>query len=140
MESPKPKKLKQFVIVKEYYGQDNNAATTKSPKKKREYIEKTILKEQIEKGERDSLATLFPKETKETKETKEKKYIELEEEEDDEDDRKLVPYMSNRRKKATFSTLSTVDEDMLKTGFIYGLLAAGGMIGAYSVMKNSSLE
>jgi len=39
--SPKPKRLKQYVIVKEYYGTEEEEDSTQ-PEKKRRYIEKTI--------------------------------------------------------------------------------------------------
>jgi hypothetical protein len=50
----KSKQLKQFVIVKEYNGSHNIQKKTK-----REYTEKTMLKEKVSKSERNSLEGVF---------------------------------------------------------------------------------
>jgi hypothetical protein len=107
--SPSPKRLKQYVIVKEYYGHDEDDDNRKKERKKR-YIEKTILKERVLKPEKDSLRNIeFVKIGDNFTTEKEKKYVEV-------------------------NDGGTEDKN---SGFILAAaLTVGGLLGAYALVKS----
>ena len=116
----KPKRLKQFVIVKEY-----NGSFSPQKKTKREYTQKTILKERLSKPERDSLNFL-------DRNDKDLKYVTLVD---------LPPINNNNGnngnddyQQKTLSRLSTYEA--LQKGAFVSLLAVGGLVGAYTIFKN----
>ena len=68
----KTKQLKQFVIVKEYNGSYNMQKKTK-----REYTQKTMLKERLSKSERNSLEDVLSKNEKKEKDIKYVTFMDL---------------------------------------------------------------
>jgi hypothetical protein len=95
-----------------------------------------ILKEQLsesDKSEMDSLKN-FPSSS--TTHLTQNKYVELDNDDENYEHRTLVPFRYNENKKNV--SKNSKKNDILKTGLIYGLLAAGGLIGAYSAINNSN--
>lgn len=125
-----PKKLKQFVIVKEY-----NGSYKSNKKTRREYMEKTILKEQVPKKERNSLAKLLDKEKEGLK-----KIVDLNSPRSTEQKIKKQQNHQTLNNNRTLNNKRTLNNDngileTMKTGAMYTVLAAGGLLGAYAIMK-----
>ena len=120
----KPKKLKQFVIVKEYNGSYNTHKKTK-----REYTQKTILKERLSKPERDSL-NLLERDARDARDARDDNFkyvtlIDLPSINEDNCDK------NDNEQEKSFTTFKT-----LQKGALVSLLAVGGLVGAYTVFKN----
>jgi hypothetical protein len=108
----KPKKIKQFVIVKEY-----NGSFYPQKKTKREYTQKTILKEQLPKSERNSLNFL------DIEHEKNMKFV------------TLVDLPSISENDNSVKKNNTVYEN-IQRGALISLLTVGGIFGAYTIIKN----
>jgi len=110
------KKVKQFVIVKEY-----NGSFYPQKKTKREYTQKTILKEQLPKSERNSLNFL------DIENEKNMKYVTLVDlpSIDDENNEQI------KKQKKDFTVYENIQR-----GALISLLTVGGLVGAYTIMKN----
>lgn len=102
-------KVKQFVIVREYVGKNEG------PKKVKNYMEKTFLKEQLTKSERRTFYA-DTTDTTDTTETSSEKF----------DDEKKDFW-----KVSSLTTLGKVQKALL-----VGALLVGGSVGVYQYSKN----
>jgi hypothetical protein len=114
----KMKKVKQFVIVKEY-----NGSFYPKKKTKREYTQKTILKEQLPKSERNSLSFL------DAENEKNMKFVTLL---DSDDNSELY---SNEYETKDYPNINNFEN--IKKGAFISLLTIGGLFGAYTIIKNN---
>lgn len=114
------KEIKQFVLMKEYYGSPKG----KSPKKQKNYIQKTIIKEQVKKMEKDSLPVYKLKEKAEKNTPC--KIIKIKDEEE----------VEEKNSPQTVEKDNTKTKEWIKRGLI-GALAIGGAFGVYQYSKNN---
>lgn len=127
------KKIQQFILMKKYYGNQDNK---KSPKRQKSYIQKTIIKEKVNKMEKDSLpeytspkfelSTLTPNKIVNIESPSPNKtpckVVTLDEDEENKVDKVVV---NNTSKTKTFTN-----------GLLLGALAVGGVFGLYQYSKN----